>query len=192
MPSIYEAYAIYAEQTINGLGTEEMKVGMPNRIFNVVESYYGDPDPEKALINRLENYNGERIRLKRGTYRVNGLSFLTMLSAGVPPVPPVPTQFLDDVYPGYCILFDANNPPLGLDDMKGVLCVGTMGTAYDGVPSIFDCVLNVENEFLDISLGHQCSYNQHGPGYDPRPRVYLRIGGSDFHVCARIAIFKIA
>ena len=191
MPSIYETYAIYAEQTINGLDTEEMKVGMPNRVFNVVESYYGDPDPDKAAINLLEKYKGERIRLKSGTYRVNGLSFLTMLSAGQPPVPPVPTALLDDVYPGYCILYDANNPPAGLDDMKGVLCVGTMGTAYDGVPSVFDCVLEVKDKPLDISLGHQCSYNEHGT-YDPRPRVYLRIGGSNYHVCARIAIFKIA
>lgn len=182
MPAIYEAYAIYAECTGDDLGSEEMKKGMPNRIFNKVEAFSGNS------IDIPEEFKGERIRLQRGIYRVNGLSFLTMLTAGVPPVPPVPVKHLKDVYPGYCILYDANNPPT-LEDMSGALCVGTMGTAYDGVPSIFECVLEVKNKPMEISLGHQCSYDDPQPPY---PKVYLRIGGSDYHVCARISIFKIA
>ncbi|MES2726105.1 MAG: hypothetical protein V4643_03305 [Bacteroidota bacterium] len=182
MPAIYEAYAIYAECTGSDLGTEEMKENMPNRIFNKVEAFSGN------AIHIPKEFKGERICLQRGVYRVNGLSFLTMLSAGVPPVPPVPVSPLIDVYPGYCILYDANNPPT-LNDMTGALCVGTMGTAYDGTPSIFDCVLEVKDKPLEISLGHQCSYNN---PQAPYPKVYLRIGGSDYHVCARIAIFKIA
>ena len=191
MAAIYSAYAIYAECTGDDLGTEEMKVGMPNRIFNKVEAHSGN------AIDIPEASKGERIRLQRGIYRVNGMSFLTMLSAGVPPVPPVPVKYLTDVYPGYCILYDANNPPKGLDDMKGVCCVGSMGTAYDGTPSIFECVIEVKDQPLEISLGHQCSYPDYAsdPDYDPEtanPKAYLRIGGSDYHVCARIAIFKIA
>jgi hypothetical protein len=181
MSALYEAYAIYSECTINGLDTEEMKVGMPNRIFNKVEAFSGN------AISIVKESGGQRIRLERGIYRVNGTSFLTMLSAGTPPVPPVPANPLTDVYPGYCILYDANNPPT-LEDMSGALCVGTMGTAYDGVPSIFDCVLEVRNEPLEISLGHQCTYDD---PKEPFPKVYLRIGGSEYHVSARIALFKI-
>ncbi|ASS49584.1 MAG: hypothetical protein A3D31_02270 [Candidatus Fluviicola riflensis] len=190
MAAIYEAYAIYAECTGDDLGTKEMEEGMPNRVFNKVEAFSGN------AIDIPESSKGERIRLQRGIYRVNGLSFLTMLSAGVPPVPPVPTEHLVDIYPGYCILYDANNPPKGLDDMKGVFCVGSMGTAYDGTPSIFECVIEVKDKPMEISLGHQCSYKDYSkePGYDPataNPKAYLRLGGSDYHVCARISIFKI-
>lgn len=182
MPAIYEAYAIYAECTGPDLGTEEMKIGMPNRVFNRVEAFSGNAiDIPKAS-------NGQRIRLQRGVYRINGLSFVTMLSAGTPPVPPVSTSSLIDVFPGYCVLYDASNPPTP-EDMSGALCIGTMGTAYDGVPSIFDCVLEVKNHPMEISLGHQCSYNN---PQDPNPKVYLRLGGSDYHICARISIFKIA
>lgn len=179
---MYEAYAIYSECTGDDLGTEEMKEGMPNRVFNKVEAFSGN------AIELVKGSKGERIRLQRGLYRVNGVSFVTMLSAGVPPVPPVPANPLTDVYPGYCILYDANNPPAP-EDMSGALCIGTMGTAYDGVPSIFDGVLEVKDKPLEISLGHQCSYNNPQPPY---PKVYLRIGGSDYHVCARLSIFKIA
>ena len=56
-------------------------------------------------------------------------------------------------------------------------------------PSLLDCVLNVKDKPMEIPLAHQCSYD--GPKDDLRPKVYLRVGGSDFHVCARISIFKI-
>lgn len=186
MSAMYEAYAIYAECTGPDLGTEEMKIGMPNRVFNKVEAFSGN------AIDIPKEYKGERIRLQRGIYRVSGLSFLTMLSSGEPPVPPVDVTYLKDVYPGYCILYDANNPP-SLEDMSGALCIGTMGTAYDGVPSFFDCVLEVKDKPLEMSLGHQCSYDKPDPASPGETylKVYLRLGGSDYHICARISIFKI-
>lgn len=183
MSALYESYAIFGEFTGDDLGTEEMKMGLANRVFNRTEAHHGD------AISIVKKTNHERIRLKRGVYRITATSFITMLSAGVPPVPPVKTEFLSDVYPGYCMLYDANDPPTE-KDMSKMLFPGTMGTAYDGVPSLLDCVLKVKDKHMEISLGHQCSYD--GPKGDLRPKVYLRIGGSDFHVCARISIFKIA
>lgn len=183
MRPLYESYAIFGEFTKNGLDTEEMKEGLPNRIFNETEALHGND------IELKKKSNGEIIRLKPGVYRISGVSFLTMLQAGTPPVPPVPVQYLSDVYPGYCILYDAENPPTETGNMSGIICVGTMGTAYDSGPSIFDCVLEVKKKPMEISLGHQCTYdNPKGL----RPKVYLRIGGTDNHVCARISIFKIA
>lgn len=182
MRPVYESYAIFGEFTKDGLDTEEMTVELANRIFNETEAMYGD------AIEIKKKSNNEIIRLQPGVYRINGISFVSMLSAGSPPVPPVPTQYLSDVYPGYCILYDASNPP-SQSDMSGAICVGTMGTAYDSAPSIFDCVLEVKKKPMEISLGHQCSYdNPKGL----RPKVYLRMGGSAYHVCARISIFKIA
>jgi hypothetical protein len=182
MSSVYESYAIYGEFTRDGLDTQEMTDGLANRIFNVEEASYGDD------ISIVKGHNNERIRLQPGVYRISAVSFVTMLSKGAPPVPPVPTQFLSDVYPGYCMLYDANDPPTEADKNK-MLCAGTMGTAYDGVPSIVDYILKVKKKPMDISLGHQCSYDL--PKGDLRPKVYLRIGGSEQHVCARISIFKI-
>jgi hypothetical protein len=184
MPSVYESYAILGEFTGKNLGTEEMKVGLANRVFNKVEA-----SSEDGAIIVVPNSNFERIRLKPGVYHITATSFITMLTAGVPPVPPVKMEFLSDVYPGYCMLYDANDPPTETN-MSKMLFPGTMGTAYDGAPSLLDCVLNVKDKPMEISLGHQCSYD--GPKGDLRPKVYLRIGGSDFHVCARISIFKIA
>lgn len=182
MSTVYSSYAIYGEFASKDLGTEEMGIGLVNRIFNKEEARYG------ADIS-VDESNQERIHLKTGLYQIRATSFVTMLTAGVPPVPPVQTQFLSDVYPGYCMLYDSDNPPAEAD-MSKIICAGTMGTAYDGVPSNIDCVLNVPDaRGMDISLGHQCSYDL--PKGDLRPKVYLRIGGSDQHVCARISIFRI-
>lgn len=182
MSAVYKSYAIFGEFTGDDLGTEEMKTGLANRIFNRVEAHEGDD------IEILKKYKGQRIRLQPGTYRITATSFVTMLDSGTPPVAPVPTQYLTDVYPGYCMLYDANDPPTE-QDMSKMICPGTMGTAYDSTPSNLECVLKVKKKPMEISLGHQCSYdNPNGP----RPRVYLRIGGTDYHVCARISIFRIA
>lgn len=182
MSVMYQSYAIYGEFTSDDLKTEEMRDKLVNRIFNKREARYGDDIS-------VDESNKERIHLKTGLYHIRATSFVTMLTAGVPPVPPVKTHFLSDVYPGYCMLYNVKYPPTE-EDMSGILCAGTMGTAYDGVPSNIECILNVpDSRGMDISLGHQCSYDS--PKGDLRPKVYLRIGGSDQHVCARIAIFKI-
>lgn len=184
MSAVYKSYAIFGEFTDKNLGTEEMTAGLANRVFNKVEA-----SSEDGEIIIVPNSNFERIRLKPGVYRITATSFVTMLSAGTPPVPPVPTQYLSDVYPGYCMLYDANDPPTE-QDMSKMICPGTMGTAYDSTPSNLECILKVEGKPKEISLGHQCSYDN--PKGDLRPKVYLRIGGTDYHVCARIAIYKIA
>jgi hypothetical protein len=186
--SIYESYAIYAEQTdpklIPKLGTEEMRAHLVNRIFNKEEVNEG-------IHIKIADDSCERIELQPGTYRINGLSFLTMINpgSGVPPVPPIPfAGKLTDIYPGYCVLYDVKNPPKQ-GNMSGALCLGTMATAYDTAPSLFDCVVQVLREPMQISLGHQCSYENHTQKDAP---AFLRVGDSDYHVSARMAIFKIS
>lgn len=183
-----QEYAIYAEQSIDAEGKDtgnaEMKEGMPDRAFNIVEAQQGES------IQRIKNenitdpiFNYTRIQLAPGTYRISGMSFITMLTA----VEPIPTQFLINTYPGYCVLYDAMNPP-ALDNMTGVICLGTLGTAYDSGPSLFDCVLKCETKRM-IALGHQCTYDN---PQKPFPKAYLRVGGTPYHVFSRISIFKIA
>ncbi len=190
---IYDAYAIFSESTDSSLDlkldTAEMEPGLPSRIFNKCETAYPVPPPKpdpKQLISIADPAKCDQIRLLKGYYRINGVSFLTMLEAGKPPVRPISLDNLYDIYPGYCILYDVANPPQ-LDDLSKALAIGTMGTAYDSGPSIFDCVVKVDKEMY-VTLGHQCTYDGRG-AYDAK--AYLRLGGSDGHVAARIAIFKI-
>jgi len=176
-------YAIFAEQTLEG-ETVEMRPGMPHRFFNVIEAGADCP-----FIKRdAENF--ERIHLEPGTYRINGVSFLTMIPPGSveEPAPPIDVNGLTNIYPGYCVLYDVNKLPLPtLTDMSSCICLGTMATAYDTSPSTFDCV-HVVTDKCTISLGHQCGYKKDTLDH----KVYLRLGGSNYHVAARIAIFKIA
>ena len=181
-----EAYAVYSESTDSRLplklDTEEMKPYLPNRVFNKREAHFSPGDSIS-----ITDPAHERITLRRGVYRINGMSFLTMMRKGKPPVPPVPLYNLTDIYPGYCVLYDAAQPPKE-GDLDAALCIGTMGTAYDSGPSLFDCVLEVTRPAMEISLGHQCTYENHT---SDDAKAYLRMGGSNYHIGARISIFKI-
>lgn len=171
-PTQFEAYAVYAEQTKSVDDTVEMATGVVARTFNTQEVQTGIA---------IRQVSEREIELQPGTYRISGVSILTMVTSSAP----VPTDGLTNIYPGYCMVYDSSKPPTE-QDMSGVICLGTPGTAYDTDPSIFDCFYSCE-QTMRISLGHQCSYDMPADH-----KVYLRAGGSIYHVFARMAILKIA
>jgi hypothetical protein len=177
-------YAIFAEQTLQE-ETVEMKFGMPNRYFNQIEA------GENCPFIKRDPQNFERIILQPGTYRISGVSFITMIPPGPldKPIPLIDTRGLLNIYPGYCVLYDATKPAPTPQNLSNSICLGTMATAYDSAPSTYDCVYSVGEKGGAISLGHQCGYPEIPPADH---KAYLRVGGTKYHVAARIVIFKIA
>lgn len=184
----YEAYAIYADQpTQLGIATE-MKPGLVPRIFNVVQSEYGD------AICRVRTSDPTTdctvIQLTAGTYRIAGFSILTMdnpnvtdpKQPGCPPVLKVANKFA-----GYALVYNADTPPKAAADMTWAIDIGSVSQAYDSAPSLFDVVVAF-TKTTHISVGHQCTYKPGGTD-----RVYIRIATQDslFHTFAKVSIFKI-
>jgi hypothetical protein len=172
MPPGTPSFAIYAEyaKDFNKL----MKGGLNRRVFNKVEAQAGH---DIAL-----NADGS-IRLVCGTYRITGVSTVTMQTTMAPPVPKYNTN-----YPGYSMVYPASAENAGLGTLQVAIAIGTPTTALDLAPSVFDAIYATAVP-IDIAVGHQA-------GDDLHDEVYLSVydvGGttSPYHAVARVAITRI-
>src|SRR2546430_12274936 len=147
-PDQFEAFGIYSDRpTQLGVATE-MGEGSVNRTFNIMEGEQG-----KAISRVRTNdpaTDCTQIQLLAGTYRITGFSIVSM---DLPTAPPVLNP--SNKYPGYCLVYNAANPPKGVSDMGKALNIGSVSTAFDTAPSLFDCVFKCA-ETTRISVAHQC------------------------------------
>ena len=180
----FEACAIYADRpTEYGVATE-MGEGAVNRIFNTVQIEWG------TAISRVRTSDPKtdctEIQLLPGTYRISGFSILTM---DVPTEPPMLAP--SNKYAGYCLVYNPADPPKGVSDLGKAIDIGSVTTAFDTAPSLFDCVFSC-TEPTRISVAHQCTYqlSTKDQVYD---KVYIRIATKDslVHTFAKISILKI-
>jgi len=165
------SYAIYAEYARDS--NKLMKNGLNRRVFNKVESQAGS---DIAL-------NGDgSISLQPGTYRISGVSTVTMQITFDPPAIKNHNN-----YPGYSMVYPVSAEKLGLDTLKQAIAIGTPTTASDMAPSVFDAVYTATAK-VDIAVGHQA-------GEDLHDEVYLSVydvagAKSDYHAVARVAITR--
>ena len=166
------SYAIYAEfaQKANKL----MKNGLNRRVFNTIEAQSGT---DIAL------HPDGSITLEPGTYRISGVSTVTMQATLAPPV----IDF-NNVYVGYAMVYPTSAENLGMDTLKRAIAISTPSTAAYFAPAVFDAVYTTK-ETETIAVGHQA-------GNELNKEVYLSIydvGGttSEYHAVARVAITRI-
>lgn len=165
-----KSFAIYAEfaRKKNNI----MKNGLNRRVFNVVEAEHGSDI-------RLEKDGS--VALQQGTYRITGFSMVTMQASQEPPRLKHGTN-----YPGYCLAYPRQFETK--DPLNNNICIGSLTTAPDNVPSLFDFIYTCE-EKTNICIGHQS-------GEELNKEVYLsvyEVDGikSEYHVAARITIMKL-
>src|SRR5580765_6807433 len=101
--------AVYAEyaRDVNKL----MKNGLNRRVFNKIESQSG--------ADILLHPDGA-ITLAPGTYRITGVSTVTMQTGYGPPVPQH-----DNTYPGYSMVYPVSAEHAGFDTVKQAIVIGT-------------------------------------------------------------------
>jgi hypothetical protein len=170
-PGPAPSYAIYAEFARDA--NKLMKSGLNRRVFNVVEAQSGSG----ITLNPDGSFT-----LEPGTYRMTGMSIVTMQTTFAPATPHYNTN-----YPGYCALYPA---ALETDSsrMKHLIGIGTPQTALDTTPSFFD-VIYTTSQRANFAVGHQSGADLHNEVY---LSVYSVAGTtSDLHVFARIAIAKL-
>jgi hypothetical protein len=165
-----KAYAIYAEfaRKKNKL----MKNGLNRRVFNVVEAEHGID---------IKLGNDGAITLQPGTYHIRGFSMVTMQASQTPPEIKNGTN-----YPGYCLVYPKQFEKK--DTLTNNLCIGSLTTAPENVPSLFDFVYTCTQK-ASFCVGHQT-------GEELNKEVYLSVYEvdkikSEFHVAARISIMKL-
>lgn len=165
-----KSYAIYGEfaREKNKL----MKGGLNRRVFNVVEASHS---------HHIELEKDGSVKLQPGTYHISGFSMVTMQASLTPPEVTHGTN-----YPGYCLAYPRKNEKK--DTLANNLCIGSLTTAPDNVPSLFDFIYTC-HEATHICIGHQC-------GDDLHKEVYLSVYEvdkikSEYHVAARIRIMKL-
>jgi len=166
------SYAIYAEYARDS--NKLMKNGVNRRVFNKTEAHAGS--------DITLNADGS-ITLEQGTYRITGLSTVTMQTTLAPPA-----ITHDNNYPGYALVYPAAVESQGREVLKQAIAIGTPATASYLSPSIFDAIYSVSTR-IDLAVGHQSGDELNG-------EVYLSVydvGGekSDYHAVARIAITRI-
>lgn len=168
MPS----FAIYAEfaRDTNKL----MQNGLNRRVFNKVEAQVG---PDVTL-----NADGS-ITLLAGTYRISGVSTVTMQTSLGPPV-----IANNDTYPGYAMVYPVSAENLGMGTLQQALAIGTPNTAAYMAPSLFDAVYAIVAP-TTIAVGHQS-------GNDLRGEVYLSVYDvdgvtSEYHAVARVSVTRL-
>lgn len=170
-PSPALSYAVYAEYAA---GTNKlMQPGLNRRVFNKIEAQSGD---DIAL-------SGDGIiTLQPGTYRITGVSTITMQTGYAPPEFPSNNNF-----PGYAVVIPVSAEQLGMAMLDSAIAIGTPATAGYLAPSVFDAIYTTSNE-VDIEVIHQA-------GQDLNGLVYLSIYDvlgmtSPYHVVARVTITR--
>ena len=165
------SFAIYGEYARDT--NKLMKDGLNRRKFNVVEAQSGSDITLEP--------NGV-IRLKPGTYKVNGFSIVSMQDTFAATEP-----LNNDSYPGYSLVYprELEKDPAILQHAIGI---GSPQTAQFLAPSIFDFVYTTDKT-VRICVGHQS-------GDDLNREVFISIydiegAKSDFHLFARISITKL-
>ena len=166
------SYAVYAEYARDA--NKLMKGGLNRRVFNKVEAQSGD---DIAM-----NTDGS-ITLAPGTYRISGVSTVTMQTTFAPPV-----VKNNNNYPGYAMVYPVSAENAGMEVLKQAIAIGTPNTASDLAPSVFETIY-VAKARADIAVGHQS-------GDDLHNEVYLSVydvqgARSDYHAVARITIQQI-
>ena len=165
------SYAVYAEYAKDS--NKLMKGGLNRRVFNKVESQAGS--------DITLNSDGS-IALAPGTYRISGVSTVTMQTTFAPP-----TIKNNNNYPGYAMVYPVSAENSGMDVLKQAIAIGTPNTASDLAPSVFDAFFTTATK-TEIAVGHQS-------GNDLHNEVYLSVydvegAKSDYHAVARIAITR--
>src|SRR5213595_3168137 len=123
-----------------------MKGGLNRRVFNTVEAQAGT---DIAL-----NADGS-ITLLPGTYRIGGVSTVTMQTTFEPPVPKHANN-----YPGYAMVYPVTLETAGRAVLQGAISIGTPSTASDLAPSVFDAIYTAPSR-IDIAAGHQAGDDLH-------------------------------
>lgn len=164
------SYAVYAEYAKDS--NKLMKNGLNRRVFNKVEAQAGS--------DITLNSDGS-IALAPGTYRISGVSTVTMQTTFAPPT------IKNNNYPGYAMVYPVSAENSGMDVLKQAIAIGTPNTASDLAPSVFDAFFTTATK-ADIAVGHQS-------GNDLHDEVYLSVydvegAKSDYHAVARIAITR--
>jgi hypothetical protein len=165
------SYAVYTEYARDA--NKLMKGGLNRRVFNKVESQSGSDI----------TLNGDgSITLAPGTYRISGVSTVTMQTTFAPP-----RVTHDNNYPGYAMVYPVSAESAGMGILKQAIAIGTPNTASDLAPSVFDAIYTATAR-TDIAVGHQS-------GDDLHDEVYLSVydvngAKSDYHAVARIAITR--
>ncbi len=168
-PAKVLSHAVLAE-----LGQENklMDGGLNRRILNEALAERGD---------KIELHEDGSVSIQPGTYRISGISLITMQD-GLTPIQ------ANEVYPGYCIVYDCRYS--GREALSNAVAVGTMGVALYSSPSLFDTVVTFSAP-TDICLGHQA-------GEEIEEDVYLTYidgdpaGPSDARIFAQMSIFELA
>ena len=165
------SYAIYAEfaQEANKL----MKNGLNRRVFNKIEAQSGtdiELQPDGSII------------LQPGTYRISGVSTVTMQTTLAPPSFPH-----NDTYVGYAMVYPVSAENLGMDTVKRAIAISSASTAAYFAPAVFDAIYTTK-EREAIAVGHQA-------GNELNNEVYLSIYSvsgvsSDYHAVARVTITR--
>jgi hypothetical protein len=169
--SAVRSYAIYAEfaQDANKL----MKNGLNRRVFNRIEAQSGTDialQPDGSII------------LQPGTYRISGVSTVTMQTTLAPPSFPH-----NETYVGYAMVYPVSAENLGMDTVKRAIVISSASTAAYFAPAVFDAVYTTK-ETEAIAVGHQA-------GNELNNEVYLSIYSvsgvtSDYHAVARVTIMR--
>ncbi len=148
-----------------------MDGGLNRRVFNQVLSERGD---------KIALDEDGSVSIQPGSYRISGLSLITMQDVLTP-------ISANEVYPGYCVVYDCRYD--GREALSSAVAVGTMGVALYSSPSIFDTVVTF-SEPTEICLGHQA-------GQVIKENVYLTYidgdpeGPSDARIFAQMSIFEL-
>ena len=165
------SYAIYTEYARDA--NKLMKNGLNRRVFNKTEAQAGT--------DITLNSDGS-ITLEPGTYRISGVSTVTMQTTFAPP-----TLKNNNNYPGYAMIYPVSAENAGMATLKEAIAIGTPATASDLAPSVFDTVFTTKTK-ANIAVGHQA-------GNDLHDEVYLSVYDvqgekSDYHAVARVAITR--
>ena len=166
------SYAIYAEYARDS--NKKMKNGLNRRVFNKAEAQAGG--------DITLNDDGS-ITLVPGTYRISGVSTVTMQTTFAPP-----TIDHDNNYPGYAMVYPVSAEDAGMGTLKEAIAIGTPQTAAALAPSVFDAVYTTIAR-ITIAVGHQS-------GNDLHDEVYLSVYDvqgekSDYHAVARVSIWRL-
>jgi len=165
------SYGVYAEYARDE--NKLMKNGLNRRVFNTVDAQAGG---DVAL-----NEDGS-ITLLPGTYRISGVSTVTMQTKYAPPKPKH-----DNTYPGYSMVYPLQAEDAGRGTLQQAIAIGTPATAMYLAPSVFDAIY-VATAPIAIAVGHQS-------GDELYDEVYLSVYEvegvtSDYHAVARVTIVR--
>ena len=171
-PAPPASYAIYSELAKDS--NKLMKNGLNRRVFNTTEAQAG---------SEITLEKDGSITLEPGTYRITGLSIVSMQTTFAPPV------MKNNInYPGYAMVYPTAFETAGEEVLKHVIALGSPQIALDGSPSLFDVVYTVPTK-TSIAIGHQSGNELHD-------EVYLSVYDvegikSDYHLFARVAITRL-